>query len=77
MEKIRLLKDLWNHKKGETIEVSTIMSAFALRKKYAEPIETKLKPKKAKVKTNATENKAILKAPENKFVGHKNIKQCK
>jgi hypothetical protein len=38
MEKIKLLRPLWNKQAGQTIEVTKDAAAFALRKGYAEPV---------------------------------------
>lgn len=49
MKKIKLTKPLWNCKKDDVMEVSTIRAEFAIRKgkaiEYIEPIE----PKKAEM----------------------------
>lgn len=47
MGKIKLLKRLWNHEKGEIINVDAKREKFAVRKGYAEPVIEEIKPKKA------------------------------
>lgn len=63
MEKIKLLRPLWNRKAGEIITVNEMSAAFALRKKYAEPVAEIIEPKKPQF---APENKAELKPRKNK-----------
>lgn len=63
MEKIKLLRPLWNRKAGETMEVTKDAAAFALRKKYAEPISEQIESIKPQF---APQNKAELKPRKNK-----------
>ena len=58
MEKIKLLKPLWNNKPDAILEVSKIRAEFAIRKGYAEKAEepeylNKAEKKPRKNKRNA------------------------
>lgn len=63
MEKIKLLRPLWNRKAGEEIEVTKEQAAFALRKQYAEPIAEQIESIKPQF---AQQNKAEMKPRKNK-----------
>lgn len=63
--KIKLNRDLWNHKKGEEIEVQDPNAIWAIKKGYAGMVEIKpikgivSEPIKGTTHTNEAENKAI------------------
>ena len=59
MEKIKLLKPLWNAQVSEIITVDELRAQFALRKKYAVKVEEE-------IKQPAPENKAERKPRKNK-----------
>ncbi len=63
MEKIKLLRPLWNRKAGDEMEVTKDAAAFALRKGYAEPIPEQIESIKPQF---APQNKAELKPRKNK-----------
>jgi hypothetical protein len=55
--KIKLNRDLWNHKKGEEIEVPDPNAIWAIKKGYAGMVE--IEPIKGNIKISEAENKAI------------------
>ena len=63
MEKIKLLRPLWNKQSGETITVTKDAASFAFRKGYAEPIAEPIETIKPQF---APENKADLRPRKTK-----------
>ena len=55
--KIKLNRDLWNHKIGDIIESSEDRGTWAIRKGYAEQVLEPIKPKKAKVQNKMIDPK--------------------